>query len=297
MKWYNIINKADKAEIWIYEMIGEDFWSGDGITAKKFQEDLSRIKSSQIDLHINSPGGEVFDGLTIYNLLKQHPANVTTYIDGLAASIASVIALSGNKVYMAENALFMTHNPLMLTIGNESDHQKSIDLLKTVRNSISKAYINKTGKEEKEIFSIMDEETWMDADAAIEFGFVDEITDKIDMAACAKFVPVMSKAGFKNIPDELNLDQVPTAKDADKALRNAGFSRKQTKIILAKGISEYLRNVDSGQDDSLRNAEGFQDDSGKEDASLRNVDAPKPKKDLTADLLNKAKLKIIEGVK
>ncbi len=77
-QWYKIENKGDKAEIWIYEEIGEDFWSGDGITAKSFQKDLATIKAGQIDLHINSPGGEVFDGITIFNLLKQHPATITT---------------------------------------------------------------------------------------------------------------------------------------------------------------------------------------------------------------------------
>ena len=77
MKWYEIKNKADRAEIWIYEEIGKDFWTGDGLSAKEFQKELSEIKASQIDLHINSPGGVVWDGITIYNLLKQHPANVT----------------------------------------------------------------------------------------------------------------------------------------------------------------------------------------------------------------------------
>jgi len=110
MKWFKIENKADKAEIWIYEEIGEDPWTGGGVTAKSFQKELSEIKASQIDLHINSIGGLVFEGIAIHNLLKQHPANVTTYIDGIAASISSVIALAGDKVIMAENGLFMIHN-------------------------------------------------------------------------------------------------------------------------------------------------------------------------------------------
>ena len=138
MKWYEIKNKAEKAEIWIYEMIGKDFWTGEGLTAKDFQKDLSQIKASQIDLHINSPGGDVFDGNTIYNLLKQHPATITTYIDGLAASIASVIALAGDKVYMAENALFMLHQPWGITIGNEEDHEKTLELLRQVGGSIAR---------------------------------------------------------------------------------------------------------------------------------------------------------------
>src|SRR5574340_334392 len=121
MKWFEIKNKAEKAEVWIYEMIGKDFWTGEGLTAKDFQKELSEIKASQIDLHINSPGGDVFDGVTIHNLLKQHPAKVTTYIDGLAASIASVIALAGDKVIMAENALYMMHNPTGMGMGTAEE--------------------------------------------------------------------------------------------------------------------------------------------------------------------------------
>ena len=160
-KWFDIINKADKTEIWIYEQIGEDFWSGDGTTAKSFQKELSGIKAKQIDLHVNSPGGDVFDGLTIYNLIKQHPANVTTYIDGLAASIASVIALAGDKIIMAENALFMVHNPYGHTMGSADEMRKMADVLDKVKDSIALAYTNKTGKTEDEINELMNSETWV----------------------------------------------------------------------------------------------------------------------------------------
>ena len=291
MKWYEIKNKGEKAEIWIYEMIGEDFWTGGGITAKNFQKELSEIKASQIDLHINSPGGDVFDGIAIYNLIKQHPAKVTSYIDGLAASIASVIALAGDQIYMAENALFMIHNPYGMAFGEAADMRKMADLLDTVRGSIVKAYVSKTDKPDAEIFPLMDAETWMTADEAVEFGFVDEVTEKMDMAACAKFVPIMNKAGFKHVPitmaenamrDEAqseggftipadfakqllkdvfkvditakrkkdNTKQIsaskmaPTAKDAEKSLRDVGFSHKQAKVILAEGLKGYQRDVD-----------------------------------------------------
>ena len=160
-QWYKIENKGDKAEIWIYEEIGEDFWSGDGITAKSFQKDLATIKAGQIDLHINSPGGEVFDGITIFNLLKQHPATITTYIDGLAASIASVIAMAGDRVVMAENALFMIHTPYGMTVGDSTEMRKMADTLDKVRGSIVLAYTGKTGKDEGEITNLMDAESWL----------------------------------------------------------------------------------------------------------------------------------------
>lgn len=271
--WYKIENKTDRAEIWIYEEIGEDFWTGDGITAKNFQKELSEIKASQIDLHINSPGGLVFDGITIYNLLKQHPANVTTYIDGLAASIASVIALAGDKVIMAENALFMIHKASGVVMGNSDDMRDFADKLDKVNGSIATTYISKTKKEEKEINDLMAAETWMTAEEALEMGFVDELAGETDMAACAKFVPIMNKAGFRHIPELITASKkTPTAKDAEKALRDVGFSHKQAKIILSEGIKGYQRDVD-------------------DPPAPRDVVPPvSAKKDRVADLLTRAEI-------
>lgn len=245
MNWYKIENKADKAEVWIYEMIGKDFWTGDGVTAKSFQKELSEIKSSQIDLHINSPGGEVFDGIAIYNLLKQHPAAVTTYVDGLAASIASVIALAGDKVVMAENALFMMHNPWGMKVGDADAMRQMADALDKVGGSIALAYTSKSGKSNDEIAELMNAETWLTAEEAKEHGFADEISEQMDMAACAKFVPVMAKAGFQHVPETIkDKKKAPTAKDAERGLRDVGYSVKQAKTILAKGLPDDLRDVD-----------------------------------------------------
>ncbi len=246
MKWYEIKAKADKAEIWIYEMIGEDFWTGGGVTAKNFQKELADIKASQIDLHINSPGGVVFDGITIYNLIKQHPANVTTYIDGLAASIASVIALAGDKVIMAENALYMIHNPTGLAMGTATDMRSLADVLDKIASTMITTYVGKSKKPESEIKAMLDAGgTWMTAEEAKEAGFIDEIAEEMDMAACAKFIPVMVKAGFKNIPQSIAAKkEMPTAKDAEKGLRDVGFSHKQAKVILAEGFKGYQRDVD-----------------------------------------------------
>lgn len=235
MNWYTITNKADKAEVWIYEEIGEDFWTGGGVTAKNFQKELSAIKAPQIDLHINSPGGAVFDGVTIYNLLKQHPANVTTFIDGIAASIASVIALAGDKVIMAENALYMMHNPSGLVMGNSEDMRKMAEVLDKIRGTMTGVYTGKSGKSDDEINAMLDAETWMTADEALEAGLIDEIGIEMDLAACAKFIPVMAKAGFKHIPDSFKSKKEPDERSIEKALRDAGCSRSQAKEILAKG--------------------------------------------------------------
>lgn len=236
-KWFEIKNKSDKSEIWIYEEIGEDFFDGSGVTAKSFQKELSGIKASQIDLHINSPGGLVFDGITIFNLLKQHKANITTYIDGLAASIASVIALAGDKVIMAENALFMLHNASGVVFGNSNDMRDFAEKLDKVNGSISTTYISKTGKNEKEINTMMNDETWLTAKDALEAGFIDEISGDADMSACAKFVPVMQRAKFQHIPDEITeKKKVPDIRALEHILRDDGCSEQMAKSILSVGF-------------------------------------------------------------
>lgn len=273
-KWYKIENKADKAEIWIYESIGEDFWSGGGVTAKKFQEELAAIKAKQIDLHINSPGGAVFEGVTIYNLIKQHEASVTTYIDGLAASIASVIALAGDRVVMADNALFMIHNPSGLVMGTSGDMRKMADVLDKIRSTMSGVYSGKSGKPEDEINTMLDEETWMTAAEAKEAGFVDEIAEEMDLAACARFVPIMAKAGFKRIPENISAEKKPpdNERELERVLRDAGYSRKQAMSIVAEGFRSSLR------------------DAGKP-AAPRDAEPPAPvKKDRVADLLTRAEM-------
>lgn len=238
-KWYQIENKGEKAEVWIYEQIGEDFWSGDGVTAKKFQKELAAVKASQIDLHINSPGGSVFDGLTIYNLLKQHPATVTTYIDGLAASIASVIALAGDRVIMADNALFMIHQPSGAVVGTASDMRDFADTLDKVSGAMLTTYTGKTGREEEEITGWLDAETWFSAAEALDYGFIDEVAGQVDMAACAKFVPSLREAGIKKIPAEITgAKETHTAREIERILRDGGVSSGLAKAIVAGGFKD-----------------------------------------------------------
>lgn len=187
----------DTAEIFIYEEIGEN-WYGEGTTAKNFCRDLKALTCANIDLHINSPGGSVFDGQAIYNALKRHPANVTTYVDGLAASIASVIALAGDKVVMASNSLFMIHNPWGYAAGNSEEMRKYADLLDKVRDTIVNVYKEKCTLSDVEIIAAMDAETWMSAEEALAFGFIDEIGTELKMAASGNFD--FKALGYRNAP-------------------------------------------------------------------------------------------------
>lgn len=273
MKCYEIKAKDEISEIWLYEEIG--FW---GVGAKDFMAELNGIKSPKIDLHINSPGGEVFDGIAIYNGIKNHSAKVTTFIDGIAASIASVVALAGDTVTMAENAMFMMHNPSGLVLGGAADMRKVADSLDKVRDSMVGIYSAKSKKPDAEIIAMLDEESWLDADEAQEAGFADVVSGKMDLAACAKFMPIMTKLGFKHIPQRITAHRaLPSARDVERLLREAGFSSKQARAILAEGYSDEHRDgVAAEQTPAVAEPP-------------RDVVRPTPaRRDRTADLLIKA---------
>jgi ATP-dependent protease ClpP protease subunit len=183
-KWYAFKTTPDKGgevELSLYDEIGAF-----GIGAKEFIAELKEYKGQHIHLRINSPGGEIVEGSAIYNALSRHEGGLTVHIDALAASMASVIAMSGNPVYMADNALLMIHNPWTLAAGEADDLRKQADLLDTMKSNLVRAYKKKSGLEEKEIAKLMDEETWLDAVEAVALGFVDAIEDGIPAAASAK---------------------------------------------------------------------------------------------------------------
>lgn len=182
--WYAMAQKsAGNAEISIYEEIGA--W---GISAKQFSNDLKALGDViNIDLRLNSPGGSVFDGIAIYNLLTQHKAQITVHVDGLAASMASVIAMAGDLVIAPENSMIMIHNPWTLAYGDAEELRKNADLLDKVRVAMLSAYRDKTGLSDEQLIQMMDDETWMTGAEALAHGFVDIVDVAVDMAACSKF--------------------------------------------------------------------------------------------------------------
>lgn len=170
------------AELYIYDFVGE--WLG-GISPKQVADvlkDAGRVET--INVRINSPGGDVFDGITIGNLLKQHPARIVVDIDGLAASIASIIAMSGDDVRMAANAMFMIHNPIGGQFGSAEDMRKKADLMDKTKGQMVETYAARTGIDHAKLSDMMDAETWMTAAEAVDHGFVDSVTEQLQMAAC-----------------------------------------------------------------------------------------------------------------
>lgn len=206
--WFEIKASTEGAEIFIYDEIGS--W---GIRAKDFVSELKAFTGlNQITVRINSPGGSVFDGTAIYNLLKNHSATIKVKIDGLAASMASVIAMAGDSIEMPENAIMMIHNPWMFAGGDAAELRKSADVLDKIKASILSAYTSKTGLSEDELSAMMDAETWLTGAEAKKLGFADDLTPAVDVAAAFD----LSK--FKNAPKTISqlsavADAVTTPKE------------------------------------------------------------------------------------
>jgi ATP-dependent Clp protease protease subunit len=173
---FKLSDGGSKAELVIYDIIGENFF-GDGITAKRVQEELSLAgdKLSEITTRINSIGGSVQDGTAIYNLLHRHPAKVITKVESMALSAASVVAMAGDEIHMASNALMMIHGAWGLTQGDARDHESMALKLRKMTEAAADVYAARTGKTLAEVMAWMDAETWFTADEAKKEGFCTEI--------------------------------------------------------------------------------------------------------------------------
>lgn len=187
MAWLEVRN-ADKSdepvEMLIYEQIGKDWWTGEGTNAKTFADALAKIdKGRDITVRINSPGGNVWDGLAIYHQLQSRKDKVRCQVDGIAASIASVIAMAGRETVMPKNAMLMIHNPWGMTIGDSAEMRKAADSLDKHKEVLVGIYADKTKMSVEDLSKLMDEETWMEGKEAKERGFADTLTESVAMSA------------------------------------------------------------------------------------------------------------------
>lgn len=186
-----------RGEIYLYDGIGDDGYSGIGASA--FAQAMAEMgKVDALDLYINSPGGSVFEGLAIYNQITRFKGEKVAYIDGIAASIASVIPLACEKRVIAGNGTFMIHDPYSIALGSADDLRKAASSLDKIRDTLLDTYVAKTGGDRKELSDLMAEETWFNADEAIQRGFATSKTE--DKAFKAEF-PMLAK--FKHVPAEL----------------------------------------------------------------------------------------------
>ena len=187
-KFWNWKNQTETAErtLFLNGTIAEESWFDDEVTPQLFKDELMS-GSGNITVWINSPGGDCVAAAQIYNMLMDYKGDVTVKIDGIAASAASVIAMAGTKVLMSPVSMMMIHNPMTVAFGNSDEMQRAIEMLSSVKDSIINAYEIKTGLSRAKLSHLMDAETWMDANKAVELGFADEImkrsTDTEDVEA------------------------------------------------------------------------------------------------------------------
>lgn len=173
----------------IYDMIGEDPWTGAGMTAKRVSGILRGIGAKDITVKINSPGGDVFEGFAIYNELRQHKAKVRVEVMGIAASAAAYIAMAGDEIAMGLGSLMMVHNSWGMVVGNRNDLAGAIDVLEKIDGSQIDIFAARTGLKRDEIEKMMDAETFMTAQDAVAMGFADSVMDADLTGATAHAAP------------------------------------------------------------------------------------------------------------
>jgi ATP-dependent protease ClpP protease subunit len=160
----------DETTITIYDVIGEDWWTGEGVTSKRIAAALRKIGERDVTVNINSAGGNFFEGIAIYNHLKEHPAKVTVRVMGLAASAASVIAMAGDEILVAETGFLMIHNAWTIVVGNRHDIAGEVETLASFDNSMAELYAKRSGENVEAAASWMDKETWFSGKDAVENG-------------------------------------------------------------------------------------------------------------------------------
>jgi ATP-dependent Clp endopeptidase proteolytic subunit ClpP len=236
--WFKVQAKDDgDSEILIYDFIGWPFNDPRDLIAA-----LSGMEN--VTVRINSPGGDVFDGMAIYNAFQSHKGAVTTRVEGVAASMASVIAMAGKKVQAYDNTMLMIHNAWTVMAGNQYDLRETADILEKIDGNILNVYHDKSKVGKRELSDMMKAETWLTAKEAKEKGFVDVIVD--GKAVKAQF----DLSVFAHTPDELmGAPRQTTEREKERALRDVGFSQKEAKAILAgrradKGLDEIKAELE-----------------------------------------------------
>ncbi len=224
---------ADVTVVTLYDEIG--FW---GVTAKRFNETLAQVKTPKAVLKINSPGGDVFDGIAMHNDLADHPAEWTVQVTGLAASAASIVAMAGDRIEVGANAFVMIHNAWSIALGNKHDFRETADLLAEIDDALANTYVARTKKKYEDVVSMMDAETWLNGTQAVAEGFADATfgTGKEDEKAKALF----DLSVFKNAPKELiraggsqDWHAPETRRDVERLLtQDAGLTRSQARSVM-----------------------------------------------------------------
>lgn len=218
--------------LYLYDVIGAGFFD-DGLTAKSIVEWLGSLTNvGELVVRINSPGGDVFDGLGIFNALVRFPAKKSVFIDGMAWSIAGVIAMAGDTVEIASNAVFMIHNPAALVFGEADELRKTADLLDQTKQSLIDAYQRHSNAGRERLAGWMDQETWFNAQETVDNGFADAIETALPVAACYP----RTRMKFRNMPTWVER-RAAVEKPRPAADRRAGRLAAMKRAVLERGNS------------------------------------------------------------
>ncbi len=223
---------SEENTISMFDVIGEDFWTGGGVTAKKVAGILRAVGDGPIRVEINSPGGDVFEGIAIYNLLRKHKGRVAVDVLGWAASAASIIAMAGDEIRMSVGSFIMVHNAWGVVVGNRHDLSEAMDTLESIDGSLMDIYEARTGEKRAEIEKLMDRETWLNASDAVARGFADKVDDTVrnDDGKGAK------------ASAEPEMRQLMARRRAEAAFAKAGFTRAD-RTDLIKELSATPRDA------------------------------------------------------
>lgn len=233
MKFYNMEQGENAADVYIHSQIGID-WFGEGVDSQGFIDDINDLGEVEtINLHINSPGGNVNDGIAIYNHLKQHSARVVTTVDGSAASIASVIAMAGDEINMPLGSSMFVHDPLTWVMGNSDEMRYTADMLDKTKESIVDIYVDRTGMSRDEIGSLMNAETLLTAKEAVDMGFADN--------AGKNKKPVMNTFDVDAMKAQVQMHAEMTIKDSRIDKLNEKLTERDEVIVNLKAEIEGMK--------------------------------------------------------
>lgn len=239
---------ATDATISIYEPIGFDPWTGEGVTLKRISAALRSIGAKDVVVNLNSPGGSLIEGIGIYNALREHDGKVTVNILAMAASAASIIAMAGDEIRIAKSAFLMVHNSLVVAIGNRNDLRDVADYLEPFDMAMAEIYVARTGIDLKSVQKKMDAETYINGSAAVADGWADGLlasdevqarADRADKPAAMRFDMIMAKQGVSRTERRALLQELKTG--TPRATGGDGTPRA------AEQENDMLRAVDGEQ--------------------------------------------------
>ena len=255
-KFENKVSSEGSSNLYLDGDIANETWWGDEVTPEAFRTELRQMKGN-LTVHINSPGGDVFAGVTIYNALKDyHKGKVTVKVDGLAASIASVVAMAGDEIIMSPGAMMMIHNPWSMGVGSSDELRKAADTLDKIKDAILPIYADRTGLDEDEVQALMDAETWMSAEKAVELGFADVVqkatkakeSEGVNLMANFAFSMSASKAAMKDFINKVKNSERNASMNENDELKETQAEVQTEEAPVEAPVEEVAEVKDSAEE-------------------------------------------------